>query len=76
MKSQRIQKGKAPEREKTRTLPSITPTGGIVQLSEALVKYSLPLSPEIVATAIARYDNGGAACCGQGEGWDKKGREL
>ena len=40
------------------------------------MKYSLPLSPEIVATAIARYDNEGAACCGQGEGWDKKGREL
>jgi len=48
----------------------------IVPQSEALVALSLPLSPEIVATAIARGDNEGAFCYNQGGGWDNKEREV
>jgi len=72
----RNEKPENPERKNTRKVKSPYTPFHHAHRWEALVKYSLPLSPEIVATVIARYDNEGAARCGQGEGWDKKGREL
>jgi len=44
----------------------------IVPLPEALVRPSLPPSPEIVATDISRDDNGGASGGIGGGRWDNK----